>query len=130
MLEAAVDRVWAAKKPELPRYQQAKQTSAKGLTLAWDFGKPVTFSRFSLDPQTGAGAAQAPASGKVSFSLDGQTWFGEMTVRLDNVAANPVSQQFVTDKPVEARYAKLVADRTISGTGDVALRGFGARPVK
>ena len=128
--QSLVDRVWSAKKPELPRYQQAKQTSAKGLTLAWDFGKPVTFSRFSLDPQTGAGAAQAPASGKVSFSLDGQTWFGEMTVRLDNVAANPVSQQFVTAKPVEARYAKLVADRTISGKGDVALRGFGARPVK
>ena len=125
-----VEQVWAAKKPVLPRYQMARQTYAKGLTLMWDYVTPLTFSRFILDPQPGADAAQAPASGKISFSLDGQSWFGEMTVRLGNVAANPIPQKFVTSKPMEVRYVKLVADRTISGTGDVVLRGFGARPRK
>jgi alpha-L-fucosidase len=88
--------------------------------LTLDLGEPKLVKGFAYAPK-GDGEGGVIVTYTVEVSMDGKEWTAAAQDKMfDNIVNNPVIQEVIFEKPVNARMIRLVPSRVEAGTGAAA----------
>jgi hypothetical protein len=86
-----------------------------------DIGKEMTLRGFAYTPKEN-GEGGVIVTCRLEVSVDGNTWsLVKDDIMFDNIVNNPITQQVVFEKPVQARYLRVTPIRVETGVGAVGV---------